>query len=175
MTTHVFDFADAKLSPCGLYRYRLDRGWPGGDGRIVWMLCNPSTATATVPDPTLRRCVSYAIRWGYNALTIVNMCAWRSTQPEKMIAQHLAGVDIVGPDNDHEIRLALTGAQALVLGWGSLPKLKPIVARGTALVLEAAAFAHVTPMCLGQNQDGSPRHPLYLANDTPLVPFLQAA
>lgn len=174
--THVFDFMDAKLSADGLYRYRLDRGWPGGVGRIVWILCNPSTADASKNDPTLRKVLYYSQLWGFNGLTVVNMFAWRATKPKELVAQMKAGVDITGPENDVEIRAALQDAQALVLGWGSLaPRLRHLVAERTALILAMVREAGISPMHLGINDDGSPKHPLYLANDTQREPFPQPA
>lgn len=172
MTTHVFDFMDAKLSADGLYRYRLDRGWPGGIGRIVWILCNPSTADAMKNDPTLRKVIFYSQLWGYNALTVVNMFGWRATKPKELVVQMKAGVDLTGPANDVEIRAALQDAQALVLGWGSLaPTLRKLVAERTSRILAIVREAGVSPMDLGLNGDGTPKHPLYLANDTQREPF----
>ena len=170
MTTHVFDFMDAKFSTDGLYRYRLDRGWPGGIGRIVWILCNPSKANETKNDPTLRKVIFYSQLWGFNALTVVNMFAWCATKPQHLIAQAKAGVDVVGPENDGEIRAALEDAQELVLGWGAL-QLRKLVAERTKRILSAVREAGLSPMHLGLNDDGTPKHPLYLANNTPREPF----
>lgn len=170
--THVFDFMDAKLSADGLYRYRLDRGWPGGVGRIVWILCNPSTADAMKNDPTIRKVLYYSQLWGFNALTVVNMFGWRATKPKELVAKMKAGVDITGLENDGEIAAALVDAQALVLGWGSLaPTLRKLVADRTARILAMVREAGISPMHLGLNEDGTPKHPLYLANATQREPF----
>src|SRR5689334_20041621 len=70
----------AVLSPCGLYRYRLTRRW--GDGpALLFVMLNPSTADATEDDPTIRRCTGFAKREGMPAIEVVNLFAWRATDP----------------------------------------------------------------------------------------------
>lgn len=59
-----FDASGAELSPCGRYRYRLWRAW-ATEGRSALIVgLNPSTADATEDDPTIRREVAFAKRWG---------------------------------------------------------------------------------------------------------------
>ena len=48
--------SDALISPDGRYRYWLTRQW--GEGmRVCWVMLNPSTADASIDDPTIRRCI----------------------------------------------------------------------------------------------------------------------
>lgn len=42
---------------------------------------NPSTADETQDDPTVRRCIRYAQSWGYGALYMTNIFAFRATDP----------------------------------------------------------------------------------------------
>ncbi len=89
----------AVLSECARYRYRLDRAWERDDhglGTVTWVMLNPSTADADVDDPTIRRCIGFSKAWGYNALTVVNLFAWRATSPRDLCAVE----DPVGPDNE---------------------------------------------------------------------------
>ena len=71
----------AIISPCGRYRYRLDRRW--GDGRTMgFIMLNPSTADAENDDPTIRRCIGFAKREGCDAIAVVNLYALREGRPE---------------------------------------------------------------------------------------------
>jgi hypothetical protein len=54
----------AVLSDDGVYRYRLWRIWDDDRAPTAFLMLNPSTADATVDDPTLRRCIAFARRWG---------------------------------------------------------------------------------------------------------------
>lgn len=83
----------AVLSPCGRYRYELTRRWAPGP-LVGWVMLNPSRADAHTDDPTVRRCVGFAHRWGYGGLIIRNLYALRATDPAAL-ADHL---DPVGPD-----------------------------------------------------------------------------
>ena len=70
----------ADISPCGRYRYSLWRKWgPGATCMFVGL--NPSTADETADDPTIRRCMAFARDWGYGALCMANLFAYRATDP----------------------------------------------------------------------------------------------
>jgi hypothetical protein len=149
----------AVLSDDGRYRYRLDRWWGTGP-RLVWVMLNPSTADADVDDPTIRRCVAFARRDGYTGITVVNLCAWRATDPQDLVTARSEREDIHGPDNDRH--LAELVAPDSVAAWGA-----------TGMGLVAAAALHRFPplRCLGVTKAGWPRHPLYVPSDAAFVPW----
>lgn len=149
---------DAVLSACGTYRYSLTREWSGGP-RMLFVMLNPSTADASVDDPTIRRCISFARREGMGAIDVVNVFAFRTTSPKVLFS---AGCNIVGPDNQEHVRRALARASRVVVAWGAHPvSASPIPA--------VIAGANQWRWCLGTTRDGSPRHPLYVRDDQPLV------
>ncbi len=152
----------AVFSPCQRYRYML--GWPakeGGTGIALFVLANPSTATAEQTDPTVAKCIAYAARWGYEWCHVVNVRAWRETDPRKLPADPLA----VGPDNDLHIVAEAQRANVVVAGWGKLGG-----ARGFE-VLRLLRENGKEPLALKLNGDGSPHHPLYVRMDTVPVPM----
>ena len=87
---------DAVLSECKKYRYMLRRVWDRTKPACLFIGLNPSTADATVDDPTIRRCVGFADSWGYGELVVGNLYAFRATKPKDMFNQD----DPVGPFND---------------------------------------------------------------------------
>ena len=99
----------ATLSPCGLYRYDLQRRWGEGPA-VVFIGLNPSTADATVDDRTIGRMVGFATSWGRSAITVVNLFALRSKDPALLRAHS----DPVGPDNDAVLRAAAAEISASV-------------------------------------------------------------
>jgi hypothetical protein len=149
------------------YRYRLWRSW-GTGRRCVFVGLNPSTADETKDDPTIRKCMGFARRWGFGVLEMVNLFAWRCTDPE-----HLpdAAPEHVGPDNDAALADAFDGAHRIVWAWG---RHSPPVQRLVRARIESGPWRLLRTRCqtgtLGRAQDGSPRHPLRLAYDTQWVP-----
>lgn len=137
----------------GDYRYALSRVWDESLPVVTFVLLNPSTADATQLDPTMRRCVSFATRDGFGGMTILNLYAFRATDPRIM----LAAPDPVGPDND---RLLANAEGTVVAGWGTNAR-PSRVAHALTLLPQLHA--------LGVTKDGHPRHPLYLRRDAPLV------
>ena len=106
---------DTIFSPCRTYRYALWREWIGGDGYVMFIGLNPSTADETQDDPTIRRCIAFAKAWGYGGLSMTNLFAFRATDPKKMKAV----ADPIGPENDaHLLRLA-RDAGVIVAAWGA--------------------------------------------------------
>ncbi len=84
---------------------------------------NPSTATAQRSDPTLGKVTAWASRRGYNTLVVVNLFAFRATEPAELNAVPYAAA--VGPDNDRWLRAAAAEAADLVAGWGNANGITP--------------------------------------------------
>lgn len=163
----------ATLSEDGRYRYLLTRTWPqplDGDpyvSRILFVMLNPSTADARFDDPTIRRCVGFAQRWGYTDLTVANLYAYRATSPNDLWRAD----DPVGPLNNGYLRRAAREAGLIVCAWG-VHGLRD--GRGAAVLrmLRDEPRRHPGHLyCLGLTSGGEPRHPLYVRGDTELVPL----
>ncbi len=155
---------DADISPDGRYRYWLTRIWDLDRPRACWIALNPSTADASVDDPTIRRCMGFSRRWGAGGIYVVNLFALRATDPREL---RLPG-DPVGPDNDAYLKdAARAGFLCFVAAWGA----SAIAAARVEPVLAIFREHGRLLQCLGQTKDGAPRHPLYVRADTALVPF----
>lgn len=151
--------SSAVLSDDGAYRYELARTW--GDGPPAgFIMLNPSTADADVDDPTIRRCIGFARRLNCDGLLVANLFGLRATDPREL-AEH---PDPVGHLNDAHIGRLIVEADVVIVAWGAHPN----TSRRVAAVVELAEAAGRVLHCLGKTKAGSPRHPLYLAGDTPL-------
>ena len=136
-----------------LYRYRLWRRW--GDGAlVVFLMLNPSTADEFKLDPTLRRVRGFARSWGYAGFEIVNLFAWRSTDPKILPKIE----DPIGPDNDRHILETCTPDRTVVAAWGKNGRIRNRGAEVRAMLERAGVRLYV----LRTLDDGSPEHPLYL-------------
>jgi hypothetical protein len=145
-----------EFSPNRLYRYVWRREVPGKSGRVVFVMLNPSTADENTVDPTVRRCFRFARDWDFSRIDVVNLFAWRSTDPRVLTA------DLVGKHNDYWIAKTLRGADRVVAAWGSHGD------RHIERVHRVGAMLPGNTGCLGTTKTGQPRHPLYLAADTTL-------
>jgi hypothetical protein len=157
-----------KGSSMSEYRYLLQRSWTGANPgpRALWVMLNPSTANDRQDDPTIRRCAAFSTRQGASGLSVVNLYALRCTDPGGLW-RHL---DPVGPENDSRIAASLAAAAAggwlVVCAWGARAE-----AARAAEVLAAISGAGIAPLTLGLTRRGHPRHPLYVAAATKLVPY----
>ena len=77
-------FGDAQFSECGKYRYWLSREWTFGENSIAFIMLNPSTADSIKNDSTVTRCIRYAQQFGYQKLIVLNIFAYRSTDPKEL-------------------------------------------------------------------------------------------
>ena len=156
----------AIVSPDGRYRYRLDRRWALSQGvRMAFVMLNPSTADGMVDDPTIRRCIGFAQREGAASLQVVNLFAYRATDPKFLANAKRKGVDIAGEFNDDYLADVLHTAAIVVAAWGAH---KEASSRAGHLA-DMAAASGARLMCLGTTKNGSPRHPLYVRANTPLM------
>jgi hypothetical protein len=159
------DGAGAVISPCGRYRYALWRKWSTELPIACFVMLNPSIADAKKNDPTIRKCMGFAARWGCGGIRVVNLFAFRSTDPKALAKVE----DPIGPDNNNWIEDGIWWNQP-VAAWGSAggSAVARIVRARLAWLREEE---HPFLRCLGKSADGSPRHPLMLAYDTPLGDF----
>jgi hypothetical protein len=150
----------AMFDATGAYRYRLDREWDDELDHVLFIMLNPSIANAEHDDPTVRRCMSFARFWGYGALSVVNLFAYRSPSPDALRRV----TDPVGPDNDAHLSLCLSHTDLTVVAWGNWGALRE---RDRSFLAMLTSPAH----CLGMTGSGQPRHPLYVSGAQPHVPF----
>ncbi|WP_323015071.1 DUF1643 domain-containing protein [Devosia sp.] len=158
---------DAVMSPDGLYR-QIMRRWLGAEfpsRYILFIGMNPSTADASVDDPTCAREWNFARREGFSGMVKANVGDYRATDPKMLLAP---GVEAVSPANIPAIEEAALGAGRVVLCHGKLNR--ALAPAGREIVLRLRGEG-IDLWCFGTNADGSPKHPLYLRADTPLVPF----
>lgn len=182
----------ADLSADGRYRYVLWREWrnhpkparwrwwkkadgsavvdganqPLGEPEFVlFVMLNPSTANAETDDPTIRKCVGFAQRWGYDRIAVVNLFAFRATDPTELL--RLAEIDDpFGVRNQEVIERVAYDCHLIVCAWG---------AHGAHLGQNETVLGWIEgctskPLhALGFSKAGHPRHPLMLGYDTPLV------
>lgn len=149
----------AVISACGNYRYRLARIWgAANEPTVLWVMLNPSTADASIDDPTIKRCIAFSQREGFGSMLVENLYAYRSTDPAKML--RLAATEATGPENYLRMVEARNCASKIICAWGNPGgTYAPNALRGAEL------------WCLGKTGSGAPRHPLYLHSATPLVRF----
>lgn len=155
----------AELSPDGLYRYTLKRDLATlhGEGTVLFVMLNPSTADAVEDDPTIRRCISYARDWGFATLLVGNAYAMRATDP--LLLEEAP--DPVGPLNNQRLAELAAEADTVVIAWGTA--IGPEREREVLGILHRAHGDDLK--CLGQTQSLRPAHPLYLARRAPLVRY----
>jgi hypothetical protein len=163
----------ATLSACGTYRYTLHRQIPSVLRWIkpcLFVMLNPSTADATKDDPTIRRCVSFAKREGCTGMTVVNLFALRATDPAQL-GKH---ADPFGPENAKHLTEQIIEHQQIgiiVAAWGA----NPMALRYESIGVLKMALRNAGALCLGMTAEGHPRHPLYVKNDQPLIPWTPCA
>ena len=177
----------AEISADGRYRYLLWREWRradlirpskwrywdavDGDGHRLgepvtcwFIMLNPSTADASLDDPTIRRCVGFAQSWQYDRMAVLNLFAYRTKSPAALKALTHTDDPVGSRNQQHFIKI--NEGDKLVCAWGL---------HGDYLGQDQTVLGWMDPdmpkWCLGTTKSGQPRHPLFLSADTKLVPF----
>lgn len=151
--------AGCEFSPDRLYRYTLWREWDRGLGYVQVIGLNPSAADETKNDPTVRRCIDFAKTWGFGALCMTNIFAFRSTLPAVMRRTS----DPIGSLNDSWLCVISKSAALVVAAWGIHGG---YMSRGVYVQDMLSKIPGVRVQCLGITSEGFPKHPLYLRKDS---------
>ncbi len=166
----------AQVSDCGLYRYVLGRQWSTDTSAPNMHFCmlNPSTADGEQDDPTIRRCVAYAMREDCSGLVVTNLSAFRSAYPRDLIAWlrknsglmgsfTQAGSDAAwGPNNDQHIRDCTLASKFNLVAWGINARHKLLHQRAKRVLAQLLSNAPDGVTALQVSEDGIPNHPLML-------------
>lgn len=175
------------------YRYRLWRCWDPHLPRALFICLNPSTADDIHNDPTIERQQRRVVRWRqanlggpadterralrlFGSIEVVNAFAWRSVSPKSLYGnvhvpkQHF---DPIGADNDLQIVDAAAQTVAnggiVICGWGQhaakLPSGHPAFASRHGFLLQLMHDNGIEVSALALNDDGTPKHPLYVGYD----------
>jgi hypothetical protein len=156
---------NAVISTCGRYRYLLTRQVGPGPRTATLIMLNPSTADATTDDPTIRRCIGFARRWGCGKLVVLNLFAVRATDPAEMKRAE----NPVGPENKDWFQRTLRDHDGgpVVCAWG----IHGGYMGQDVTVSEWMEGYGIEPLALGLTRDSHPKHPLYLPKGAKLVLF----
>lgn len=164
MMLDLFTESSALLSEDRAYRYNLSRVWDRGAARACFVMLNPSVADESVNDATIRRCIGYARNWRYGGIDVVNLFAYRATDPAEMMKAE----DPIGPENDAHIIETCKRASLVVCAWGA----HGIYRGRDEQVLRLLSGLNIAPHYLARTGDGSPRHPLRLRADLKPQPMM---
>lgn len=157
----------AVISEDGKYRYLLTRDWstsliPDTKRDIMFIGLNPSTADATIDDPTIRRLISFSKGFGYRRMMMLNLFAFRATHPEDMFEE----VEPIGAEADLHIKASSIMSDKVVFCWGNLPEFcRERMEAVIQLIPEEKRF------CFGYTTTGFPKHPLYLPKTSKLIKY----
>lgn len=171
MTVTQYHHTGAELSNDLRHRHVLWREWAHTAvpphrryGYCTFVMLNPSTADGLDDDPTIRRCIAFAKRFGYNRLEVVNLFDYRTSSPKALMALGDGG-DPCSADNQRFVQKSVEHAGMIIYAWG---------ANGSWMGQDETVrgwvdeVRNVKPQCLGLTKDGHPKHPLYLPSGEPL-------
>ena len=149
------------------YRYTLWRVWDLFNPNALMVIgLNPSTADECRDDPTVRRCIGFAKTFGFGALCMMNLFAFRATDPKAMKSEIFSPQEAA---NDswllHCADEANEGVTKIVCAWGVHGQWRDRDSAVEKLLSGNDLY------CLGLTQAGYPRHPLYVKGDTKLQAY----
>lgn len=157
MHLDFFKESGADFSTCEKYRYRLWRRWEDGPS-VAFVMLNPSTADADRNDPTIERCHRRAVSMGFGALEVVNIFAYRATDPKDLKKARKP----VGPQNDQILLDCVRRVDMTICAWGSHGDFQDRGNTIRQLLKDNNLKAHI----LALTNKGHPRHPLYIPYST---------
>lgn len=149
----------AIYSPCMQYRYQLRASWSSPEiedepNDLCFIMLNPSTATEEKNDPTIERVERRARAGGYDGFVILNIFAYRATDPLNM----KKFPEPIGPSNDWFLEDALMSERNIICGWGC----HGIHQNRNKEILDLFKKHDRTPLALSWTSKGHPKHPLYI-------------
>lgn len=148
----------------GNHRYSLSRVWDNKLPSVMFIGVNPSRADAVYNDATIIRCINFAKTWGYGSLWFGNLYSYRTPYPSELVKNIATAYN---QETEAELEKMIIRCDRIICAWGSWAFIKERSKEVLAMVMQ-----HKAPYCLGVNQDGQPKHPLYLAKNTQMMLYV---
>lgn len=140
----------------GNRRYRLWRIWNEKKPLLLYILLNPSYADATFDDRTVIKLIRFSKNFGFGGFYLGNLHSYVTPYPPVLKNKILEHDNV----NLLHLKKMTKKCEKVVFGWGNYGHTPQWLKE---LVKE--------PYCFGFNQNGSPKHPLYLPHSSELKPF----
>lgn len=153
----LFDIHGASFSIDRKYRYALWRIWEPTKPRVMFIGLNPSTANEETNDPTINSVRRISISNGYGGFYMLNLFGVITPKPAE-----LKKCDNPVGNNDEYLWHYHLISHRICFAWGAFD----VYGRDREIIKQ---FPNA--MCLGKNNDGSPRHPLFLKGITEMIKF----
>jgi len=137
-------------------RFVLWRKWDHSKPNVLFIGLNPSKADKTKNDPTTHRIMAHSQRLGFGGCFLMNCFTHIATNPKDL---SISGDWQQNLKWFHRVALL---CPEVIFAWGK----HGLVKKHGRDVFFKKQFPKAK--CMGTNQDGSPRHPLYLSYATKL-------
>lgn len=161
------------------HRYSLWRFWDDKP-KVLFIGVNPSRADAVRTDNTISKCINFTKKWGFGGLYFANLFSFRTPY---VYRRQLETASIIPGDEKWEplvenlnhacneitdmyLQQMIHDSAIVVCAWGSWPFIEDRAKKVLEMIDE--------PTCFGINQDGHPKHPLYLKSSTDIIPYAKA-
>ena len=138
-------------------RYSLWRIWNENLPKVLYVMLNPSLANDSKDDRTIRRLNYFTKKFGFGGFYVGNIYPQITPYPKVLYNLNLSH----SKKNYFHIDSMVKKSEKTVFAWGNCKE--------KTVWIENLVKA---PLCFGKNKNGSPKHPLYLPKNTPLVKFL---
>ena len=140
------------------HRFKLSRVWNTDKPIFTYVGLNPSTADAQKDDTTIKKLIGITKYNGGGGFIICNLFSLISPNPYILT---ITDIEITSPPiNDKKIKSCIKRSDKVILMWGVNGK------TGRRCDSFLYYFINQNFYCLGINNDGSPKHPLYIRTNT---------
>lgn len=160
--------SSAVFSPCGTWRYRLDRDVAFSGLVFAYFGVNGATAGEDDDDQTSMKWKGFTLRNNGQRYIAGNPFAFCATDVRELAK----AVDPVGPENARYLAEIVAEADILVPCWGNRSKVPPRLRHHFDALLGLLRASGKPIKTFGFTASGDPKHPLMLGYDTPLVDWI---
>jgi hypothetical protein len=107
----------AEISDDGKYRYKLSRIWKPTGQKILFIMINPSSASAIEDDRTINKLLEITKLWKYDGFYVGNLYPYRSSKPADL--KNIQIPEEVNAINMKSIEEMAAESSLIVYAWGT--------------------------------------------------------